>query len=370
MAKLQPDLSFDEIKKISETAGKINRIFLSGGEPSLREDLPEILEMFYKNNGIKDVNFPSNGIKGDRIVEWLKRLRKSCPDANFTMSISFDGFGDTHDKQRGVESFYKAADTIKKIEDNFKDDGHIIRNVAFVITKYNVEQVEDFMRWVFGRFQLHTHTVEAARGVTREDGVKIVTEQSLRKIQDDIAPYFLPYATRIQEGVKGGLAKWITKIFYVGLMRTMYNIRAENIDHPTSWGMDCTAGETTLVIDYDGRFRSCELREPIGKVQDYGCDVQKIMKSDAMKKEIAEIGHGYKANCWCTHGCWVMASLGFNPGKMVSRCLSGYKEVKKLAKQKEKNSGKIAIGETDLRALEDKYHLDRAKLIEIGVLKA
>jgi hypothetical protein len=145
----------------------------------------------------------------------------------------------------------------------------------------------------------------------------------------------------------------------------MYNIRAENIDHPTHWGMDCTAGETTLVIDYDGRFRSCELREPIGKVQDYGCDVQKIMKGDAMIKEIVEIGHGYKANCWCTHGCWVMASLGFNPGKMVSRCLSGYNEVKKLAKTKE-----ITISEADLLGLEDKYHLDRAKLKEIGVLKA
>ena len=70
MDKKQPDLTFDEIKKISETAGQFNRLWISGGEPTLREDLPEILELFYKNNHIKDVNIPTNGLKPDRIVEW------------------------------------------------------------------------------------------------------------------------------------------------------------------------------------------------------------------------------------------------------------------------------------------------------------
>ncbi|MDR2865034.1 MAG: radical SAM protein [Spirochaetaceae bacterium] len=361
MEKKEKDLGFEEIKKISETAGDINRLWLSGGEPTLREDLPEIIEMFYKNNHVKDINLPTNGIKSDRLIEWIKRIRKNCPDCNITLSISFDGFGETHDKQRGVESFYKAAECLKKITDNFKDDGKIIRNTALVITKYNVNEVEDFMRWVFGRFNLHTHTVEAARGVTREDGVKAVNETSLRKIQDNIAPYYMAYAKRIGEGVKGTIAKKLTTVFYVGLMRTMYDIRASNIDKPSCWKMDCTAGETTLVIDYDGRFRACELREPVGRVQDYDCDVQKMMNSNAMKQEIAAIGHGYKANCWCTHGCWIMASLGFNPLKMIAKILRGYKETKKLYRP-------IETTENDLKAIEQKYHLDSAKLKEIGVI--
>jgi MoaA/NifB/PqqE/SkfB family radical SAM enzyme len=362
MAKKEEDIGFEEIKKISQTAGNINRLWLSGGEPTLREDLPDIIELFYKNNHIKDINFPTNGIKSERLIEWTKRLKESCPDCNITLSISFDGFGDTHDKQRGVESFYKAAECIKMITDNFKDEGRIIRNTAFVITKYNVEQVEDFMRWVFGRFNLHAHVVEAARGITREEGVKAVNEKSLRKIQDDIAPYYIEYAKRIGAGVKGAIAKKLTTVFFVGLMRTMYDIRASNIDKPTCWKMDCTAGETTLVIDYDGRFRSCELREPIGRVQDYDCDVQKIIQSSAMKNEIAAIGHGYTANCWCTHGCWIMASLGFNPLKMLKKILHGYKETKKLYRA-------VRPTESDLQALEEKYHLDTGKLKKIGIIK-
>ena len=69
MAKKERDLTFEEIRKISETAGEINKLWVSGGEPTLREDLPEILEMFYRNNQIKDVNMPTNGLKPDRVIE-------------------------------------------------------------------------------------------------------------------------------------------------------------------------------------------------------------------------------------------------------------------------------------------------------------
>jgi MoaA/NifB/PqqE/SkfB family radical SAM enzyme len=360
MAQKAPDLTFDEIKKLSETAGQFNRLWLSGGEPTMREDLPEIIEMFYKNNHIKDVNLPSNGIKSELLIGWLKRIRKNCPDCNVAMSISFDGFGRTHDVQRGIPSFYQAARALKLIDDNFRDDGKLIKNIATVITRYNVEEILDFTAWVYGRFNVTTHTIEAARGVTREDGVKVLTEQSLRQIQDAVAPYYMLYARRIGEGMSG-FARLIAKYFYVGLMRAMYNIRASNLDKPTPWKMDCTAGETTLVLDYDGRFRSCELRPPVGTVQEYNYDVGAIMGSEAMRKEIETIGHGYKANCWCTHGCWIMSSITFNPGKMLSLIHKGYRETKKLYKP-------VKTDETFLRELEAKYKLDVQKLMEIGII--
>jgi MoaA/NifB/PqqE/SkfB family radical SAM enzyme len=362
MEKKAQDLSFEEIRKISKSAGQFNRLWLSGGEPTLREDLPEIIETFYKNNGIKDVNFPSNGIKSERIIEWIKRLRKSCPEANITISISLDGFGDTHDTQRGVQSFYKAVECLKLIDDNFRNDGHVLKNIATVITKYNINEILDFMTWVYGRFHVTTHTIEAARGSTREDGVKILTEASLTALQDKAAAFYTLYADRVGEGMSG-ISQKLAGFFYLGLMRSMYKLRADNIEKPTPWGMDCTAGETTLVLDYDGRFRACELRPPVGKVQDYDCDIQKILNSEAWKKEIAAIGHGYTANCWCTHGCWMMGSITFNPTKMLSKVFKGYKETKKLAKE-----NPLIIDECVLGLLEAKYHLDTARLAEIGII--
>lgn len=204
MAKKEKDLTFEEIRKISETAGEINKLWVSGGEPTLREDLPEILEMFYRNNQIKDVNMPTNGLKPDRVIEWVKRFRTNCPDCNINVSISLDGFGDTHDTQRGVPgNFYKAADTIRKVSEHFKDDGKVLLNVATVITKYNIDQINDFMTWMYGRFHLSTHTIEAARGVTREDGVKALDESTLRRIQDEAAPIYRAYAKRMVSNTSG-----------------------------------------------------------------------------------------------------------------------------------------------------------------------
>jgi MoaA/NifB/PqqE/SkfB family radical SAM enzyme len=356
----KPDLTFDEIKKISETAGEFNRLWLSGGEPTLREDLPEILELFYKNNKIKDINFPTNGLMPDRIVEWIYKFRRNCPDCSITVSVSLDGFEETHDIQRGVPgNFYKALETLKKVAQHFGKDPRVMTNIATVITKYNYDQIYDLMTWVYGRFNTATHTIEAARGMTREEGVKILTESSLKKLQDDVSPIYSGYAERMKSNTKG-LRGRIIKIFYLGLMRTLYNVRADNIDKPTPWGMDCTAGETTLVIDYDGRFRSCELREPIGSVKDYDCNIHDIIHSDAMKKEIEEIGCGYKANCWCTHGCWIMASIVFNPRKMISSICKGYLQSRKLYKPLD------FINEEYLKKLGEKYNVDNEKLSQLN----
>mgnify|MGYP006956634571 FL=1 len=117
-----------------------------------------------------------------------------------------------------------------------------------------------------------------------------------------------------------------------------------------------------MVIDYDGRFRSCELREPLGNVKDYDCDVQQIMQSEAMKQEIEAIGHGYKANCWCTHGCFITSSLTFNPRKMIKKVYKGYREVNKLDKP-------IDFGEDNMSKMEEHYHLNREKLRLLGIIR-
>jgi len=356
MDQKQPDMTFDEIRTFSETAGDFKRLWVSGGEPTLREDLPEIIRMIYKNNHITDVNVPSNGILGDRVIEWIKTIRKNCPDLNIAISISLDGLGEAHDRQRGVPSFYKAVETIKRLDDTFREDGHVLRNIATVITTYNIDQILDIVRWVYGRFRVVTHTIEAARGSTREKGVKVLTEASLRKIQDEIVPYYEAYAKRVEEGIESKLGKKIAGFFYLGLMRTLYDIRASNIDHPTCWKMDCTAGETSLVLDYDGRFRACELRPPVGKMQDYACNGRAMTTSEAMKKEIAAIGHGYKANCWCTHGCFIMSSLNFNPLKMLYHMFRANGEVKRLSRPLP------LLDEAALREIEARYGLDPAKL--------
>ena len=73
------DLTFEQIRRISETMPPITDLWLSGGEPFMRKELAEILELFYRNNGVRWVNLPTNGLFTERTHRCLDRVLTNCP---------------------------------------------------------------------------------------------------------------------------------------------------------------------------------------------------------------------------------------------------------------------------------------------------
>ena len=125
----------------------------------------------------------------------------------------------------------------------------------------------------------------------------------------------------------------MAKIYFLGFIRFVNKLQDVNYFGPNPWGMSCTAGKTTIVVDHNGAFRSCEMRPPIGKLQDYNFNIHTALNSEAMNNEIMEIGGGHKANCWCTHGCWIMSSLKFSPHTLLFRIPWAYYKSKSLRKK-------------------------------------
>src|SRR5919205_4159914 len=56
------DMTFEEIARVSETMPPITDLWLSGGEPTLRHDAPEIIRLFVENNGVRRLIIPTNGL--------------------------------------------------------------------------------------------------------------------------------------------------------------------------------------------------------------------------------------------------------------------------------------------------------------------
>lgn len=75
------------------------------------------------------------------------------------------------------------------------------------------------------------------------------------------------------------------------------------------WPMPCTAGETAVVIDYDGNIRACELRGSLRNLRDYGCDFQAFWNSKVRADEINSIAQD---KCFCTHICFLHDSMRFS----------------------------------------------------------
>ena len=67
------DLTFAQTRKISRTMPPITDLWLSGGEPTLRRDVSEIIDMFVKINGVKRVIIPTNALIKSRVYEIVDR---------------------------------------------------------------------------------------------------------------------------------------------------------------------------------------------------------------------------------------------------------------------------------------------------------
>ncbi|MCG2717615.1 MAG: radical SAM protein, partial [Nanoarchaeota archaeon] len=77
--KNKNELSFEEIEKLSLSLKKVSNLSISGGEPFLREDLPKICELFCKNNGLKKLHIPTNGLMTERTKKMLEEKQTFTP---------------------------------------------------------------------------------------------------------------------------------------------------------------------------------------------------------------------------------------------------------------------------------------------------
>ena len=128
----EKDLKLDEIEKIFKTMKPVYFFNMSGGEPFMRKDLPEIVRLACKYLKPRVVHTPTNAILSDRIIEYSEKIinivREYDPTVPFTVKPSIDGVGELHDEIRGVKgNFKKLLQTIeglKKLEEKY-DNFHL-----------------------------------------------------------------------------------------------------------------------------------------------------------------------------------------------------------------------------------------------------
>ena len=285
----------------------------------MREDLVDVIKLFYNNNNARVVNLPTNGLLPKKIDEGIGRLLVECPELAIHLNFSIDGLGATHDKIRGVPgNFNKTISSMELVKRKYGDHLKLMQNVTTVVTPEALEEVFELGVYLLKKELIATQFFEVVRGDPKDPATKNLTEEQLVSLRKRVYPLIEEQANRLFKNFSG-VKKKLAKTYFMGFIRFVNNLQDQNYFGPSHWGMSCTAGETTIVIDHNGTFRSCEMRPPIGNMQDYDFNINKAMQSEAMKKEIEEIGGGSKANCWCTHGCWLMSSLKFNPKALLFR---------------------------------------------------
>ncbi len=129
------ELPLEAFNNLSEDLRYIN---LSGGEPFLRADLPEIVEVVKQQAPQAQIIISSNGILTELVTNSMAKILEIDPQIG--VRISLDGLGLMHDEVRGVTGAY---DAVMKTIHALKNLG--VRNLgfSFTIMDKNVHHLKD-----------------------------------------------------------------------------------------------------------------------------------------------------------------------------------------------------------------------------------
>jgi Fe-coproporphyrin III synthase len=316
------DLSWDEIVKLSENTPPFTDLWFSGGEPTLRKELPEIIDLFVRNNGVRYINLPTNGLKPNRIYEVAEHCLGQNPGLELHVNIALDGLRESHDFMRGVpgnfEKALESARLLRKLKPQF--GLQLIVNINTVITRDNLDEILPLAELIRAERLADGHYFNLVRGNAKDPGLKKVQREKLRRIYAKLPEIQWSHAAGMFDD-KNRFVKWIRKAVYVGTLTFHHRTQFQNLDQPARWPMPCTAGETSAVIDFDGRIRSCELRQPMGNLRDYDMNLKVFWESPARVAEPNQIACD---QCWCTHVCFIHDSLRYSYKTMLSEVPKNY----------------------------------------------
>ena len=303
------DLTTEQIVRISETAPPFRKLWISGGEPFLRAELADIVAAFVRRNGVRNVNLPTNGLLPEKMFPILDRMLELCPEASIDLNFSLDGLGKTHDAIRGVpENFVRTMAAVREAAGRYRGIHRLRRNVLTVITSENRGEIVDLALHLREHAEIDGHYFEVVRGAAPDPSLKVLTREALSDLHRRLMPFHRHYAGKLFAQLPRGVSQ-AAELYYLGNLRFHYDLHEQCLEAPSPWPMPCTAGETSIVIDHNGRFRACEMRGIVGDLHDYDFDVRRALESEAMRSEVAAIP---QANCWCTHSCFIQDSSKFS----------------------------------------------------------
>jgi MoaA/NifB/PqqE/SkfB family radical SAM enzyme len=131
--------------------GQVENLNISGGEPTTRNDLPEMVEMFQRHlPRMRKVGINTTGLTPHRAIPMLTRIVEFSAKHDLLLSVrvSLDGIGDIHDQVRHVQrGFDKACATIEAMQALAKQYANFQFGIAATIFATNLEDAHNILTW-------------------------------------------------------------------------------------------------------------------------------------------------------------------------------------------------------------------------------
>ena len=259
------EVSLETLAKLPDGFDNLN---VSGGEPTLRRDLGEMIDLLYPKARITEIS--SNGLRPDRLVPIIKKY------PNIKVRFSLEGNEITSNRIRGEKNGYQTKiEGLKKLQ----EAGGTDLGFALVIQDENASQLVEVyeMAQAMG-FELATSTLHNAWQFYKNDNYFYSRKDVAKKVEGLITSMLKT----------NNVKNWFRAYLNLGLIEKI-------LGHDRL--IACTAGTDFAFIDPWSDVWACNVRSDLqlGNLAKQTWD--EIIDSDKAKKSINEV-RSCKQNCW------------------------------------------------------------------------
>ena len=317
----RPELSLEEIERISANLGPIVFLVLAGGEPFIRPDLPEIVSAFYRNNGARNIVILTDGQLTEAILKSTDRILTHCPELNLCIGISLDGLEQVHDEIRGKKgAFSRAVKTFQELSARRETFPRLDLQTCSVLMAENQASFDDLLDFIRDDLKPDKVSLNLIRQEPRDPSLLDVSVNRYEEITQ-----------RIREETFRGAIKNKYKHDTTGFVTLVDLYMHELIARTIRSGrghLTCEAGRISAVLLHDGTLAPCEILRPWGNLRESGYKPDACWFSpvaEACRRKI-------RSGCFCTHeiDCF-LPSIPFSP--------MHYPSLARLALQWKKTAG-------------------------------
>lgn len=152
--RTSPELSALQIERVFSDpwfADSIEIVNLTGGEPTLREDMTDLVRVLLRKcPRLKRLDIPTNGIHTLQVLDKIERtLSVLLPTrVQLCVTVSLDGIGEVHEKIRGVDGAFREVEkTIKGLKELASLYPYLSLSLNATISRFNMEGLSDLRRF-------------------------------------------------------------------------------------------------------------------------------------------------------------------------------------------------------------------------------
>ena len=292
-----PEPTLEEIQALARGLVSVGALTITGGEPTLRSDLPEIVAAFGREGGVRRLHIPTNGYTPDRIEAMARRMVLADPTLDLTVKVSLDGDEKIHNRIRGnPESHQRAMETCRRLAALRAEIGGPKLGLLFTLSSWNQHLLARTIRDMAGRFGPDQVSLNLTRSSPRDPGLKEI----------DPVLYRSAYGAAIAAMPRFGLHSFLFRRY-----KAWVRDRILDTLETGSSGMACQAGRRIVVVDPTLRVHPCEtLDEEMGDLRRFDYDLGALWCSERAR----EVRHRIeRLGCSCTEECQLQQALFADP---------------------------------------------------------